>query len=142
MRIVGVDHGDRWFGLAICDGLQLIARPLEVVRGEEATLLRLRELVEEEDVGELVVGLPLNMDGTEGPRARKVREFMERLEREFGLPVHPWDERLSSFEAEGYLREGGLSSRKVRERVDMVAAQILLQGFIDHRRRESSADPS
>ncbi len=138
MRLLAIDHGNRWFGLALSDPMQLIARPLEVVEGEEGVIQRIGELIVEEGIVELVVGLPLNMDGTAGPKAAQVREFIKKLENQFQLPVHEWDERLSSFEAETYLREGGLKGHQIKEKVDMVAAQILLQGFLDSRKREDS----
>ena len=140
MRFLGIDHGDRWFGLALSDPLGQIARPLEVVEGQEGTLARLKELISEEEVGEIVLGLPLNMDGSEGPKALQVREFRRLLEERFGLPVHEWDERLTSFEAERHLREAGLKGPEIKRRVDMVAAQIMLSAYLESRGDTEAAE--
>ena len=133
-RIVGIDHGDRRFGVAISDAGGMLACPRDVVEGEDVLMSYLDRLLPEEDVAGLVVGLPLNMDGSSGPRARKVLEFCSRLERRFELPVHTWDERLTSYQAEGLLHEAGIRGREKGRRVDQVAAQLILQGWLDHRR--------
>ncbi len=131
MRILAIDHGDRRFGLAITDPDGVIALPLDVVHGEDALLEMLPELIADREVERILVGMPLNMDGTVGPRARKVVAFCERLGDLLGLPVVTWDERLTTFQAEEMLRETGGSPRKRRERVDAVAAQVLLQSWVD-----------
>jgi putative Holliday junction resolvase len=136
-RILGIDHGDRRFGVAISDAGGTFASPREVVEGEEALWRALERLIAEEAVERIVLGLPLNMDGSLGPRARKVLAFKERLERRLRLPVDTWDERLSSFQAENLLRAAGVRGRSRARRVDKVAAQIVLQSYLDHRRRPS-----
>ncbi len=108
--------------------------------GEDVLMSYLDRLLPEEDVAGLVVGLPLNMDGSSGPRARKVLEFCSRLERRFELPVHTWDERLTSYQAEGLLHEAGIRGREKGRRVDQVAAQLILQGWLDHRRDGSPGE--
>ena len=139
-RIVGIDHGDRRFGVAISDAGGMLACPRDVVEGEDVLMSYLDRLLPEEEVAGLVVGLPLNMDGSSGPRARKVLEFCSRLERRFELPVHTWDERLTSYQAEGLLHEAGIRGREKGRRIDKVAAQLILQGWLDHRRDGSPGE--
>ncbi len=139
-RVVGIDHGDRRFGVAISDAGGVLASPRDVVPGEDALMRYLDRLVPEEEIGELVVGLPLNMDGSSGPRVKKVLAFCARLEQRFGLPVHTWDERLTSYQAEGLLVDAGIRGRKKKRKVDKVAAQLILQGWLDHRREETRTD--
>ncbi len=135
-RILGIDYGTKRIGLALSDVGQILATPLTVVHGESALHRELERLCAEESVERLVVGLPLNMNGTIGPKAKEVLAFKERLEKHFGLPVDTSDERLSTIQAEGALREAGLSFRKWAQKIDKVAAQILLQAYLD-RQRES-----
>lgn len=135
-KLLGLDHGDKRFGIALSDAGKVIATPRLVVEGEDALWETLTSLISEEAVEAVVLGLPLNMDGTEGPRARKVVEFSRVLETKTGLPVHFHDERLSSFEAESALREAGLHGNRRKRRVDMVAAQIILQGYLNQLNEE------
>ena len=139
-RIVGIDYGDRWSGLALSDPTRILAWPLKVVDGEAALFAELRVLLKEEGVDLIVIGLPLNMDGTVGPRARQVIQLKEKLERELGVPVEAWDERLTTFQAHAALTEGGLSGRKRADRVDKVAAQILLQSYLDRQKGIKGGD--
>ncbi len=133
-RIVGIDYGSRRIGLALSDDGQTLASPRTVAHGEGALYRELERLFAEESVERLVVGLPLNMDGTVGPKAKEVLAFKERLEKRFGIPVDTSDERLSTVQAEDAMREAGLSFAKRARRVDKVAAQILLQAYLDRRR--------
>jgi putative Holliday junction resolvase len=136
-RIVGIDFGDRRFGLAWSDPTRILAVPLRVVEGEAECVAELRRLAAGEAVSQYVLGLPLNMDGTVGPKARQVLAFKDRLEQAGISPVIPWDERLTTVQAEIALREGGMRGRRRAERVDKVAAQILLQSYLDRQRAES-----
>ncbi len=135
-RILGIDYGTKRIGLALSDEGQVLASPLPVVHGESALHRELEQLCADESVERLVVGLPLNMNGTIGPKAKEVLAFKERLEKRFGLPVDTSDERLSTIQAEAALREAGLSFHKRAQKIDKVAAQILLQAYLD-RQRES-----
>ena len=137
MRILAIDHGERRFGLAISDVTGMIARPLEVVEGEDSALRRVDEIVDADAVERIVVGFPLDMDGGEGTKAQVVKEFKKRLEARVGIPVRLWDERLTTVQAERILRDSGLSAGKRRARVDMVAAQIILQSYLDSSRASS-----
>ncbi len=132
-RILAIDYGTRRFGLALSDPLASIALPLEVVEGEEALYSFLDDLLEEKEVELLVLGLPRNMNGSLGPKAKEVLKFKDRLAARIHRPIELWDERLTTVEAEEVLRAGGLSLKKRREKVDKVAAQILLKSFLDSR---------
>ena len=131
MRILGIDHGDRRFGLALSDPGKSFAFPFEVIEGEDALFKRLGPLLEEKEVERIIVGLPLNMDGSTGKKANQVLDFKERLFEKFSITIDVWDERLTTVQAENLLREVGGSARKRKSRVDMVAAQIILQSYLD-----------
>jgi len=133
MRFLGVDVGKARIGLALADDVLRTARPLRTVarRGDAATLADIGETAREFEVTQLVVGLPLNMDGTEGPAARHARGFAAKLAAALGLPAALQDERLSTFEAERRLRERGVSGKDVRAQVDAEAAAVILQEWLD-----------
>ncbi len=133
MRYLGVDLGRARIGLALADDVLRTARPLRVVtrRAEAADLAAVRGAAQEYEVERAVLGLPLNMDGSEGPSARLARAFAPRLEAALGVPVELFDERLSTFEAETRLRDRGLSVKEARARVDAEAAAVILQGWLD-----------
>lgn len=133
MRYLAIDHGSRRVGLAICDAQETIASPLCVLDGRTDVLTQIAEIVEAEGVGAIVIGLPLNMDGSEGPQAAKARAFAERLGRHVGLAVHLQDERLSSFSAGEKLEPAGLSRARRRDLLDAVAAAEILQSFLEER---------
>ncbi len=135
MRYLGLDLGRATIGLALADDVLRTARPLRTVRrsGERADLEALREAVEAYEVTRAVVGLPLNMDGSEGPSARLARSWAGRLGASLGIPVELFDERLSTFEAQGRLRERGVSARDQRAVIDAEAAAVILQGWLDAR---------
>lgn len=135
MRYLGLDLGRATIGMALADDVLKTARALKTWRrkGEEADLAALRQVVEEYEVTRIVLGLPLNMDGTEGPSARLARNFAPRLEAGLGVPVELFDERLSTFEAETRLRAQGFSSKDQRSMIDAEAAAVILQGWLDSR---------
>ncbi len=137
MRYLGLDLGRATIGLAVADDVLRTARPLETVRrtSEAADLAALRRVADEYEVSTVVLGLPLNMDGTEGPSARLSRRFASTLEAALGLPVELFDERLSTFEAEQRLRARGLSAREQRAVIDAEAAAVILQEWLDARTR-------
>ena len=135
-RYLGLDFGSKTVGVAISDPLLMSASGLEIIRRDREskirkTLSRIDEIIKEYDVDEIVLGLPMNMDDTEGERCRKTREFGENLERRTGLKVNYFDERLSSFEAHEILDECGIKSVNHKEFVDEVAAMVILQGYLD-----------
>jgi putative Holliday junction resolvase len=133
VRYLGVDLGKARIGLALADDVLRTARPLTAVvhRSEADDLAAIAEVAREYEVDRAVVGLPINMDGTEGPAARHARAFADRLGRALGVEVALHDERLSTFEAEGRLRDQGFSAKDRRARVDAEAAAVILQGWLD-----------
>lgn len=138
MRIMGLDYGSKTVGVAISDELLITAQGLEIIRRKEEnklrrTLARIEELIVEYKVEEIVLGLPKNMNNTEGERVGKTAVFQEMLERRTGLPVIKWDERLSTVAAEKAMIEAGLRREERREHVDKVAAALILQGYLDYR---------
>ena len=136
MRILGVDYGEKRVGLAVSDPLGMFAQPLEAVEvaGDLSKAAeRVGEVAREYDAAEIVLGLPRNMNDTLGPKAEEALAFREILIEKTGLPVITWDERLSTRQAERHLRQTGWSRRRRKKRVDMVAAQIILQGYLDFR---------
>ena len=131
-RIVAVDHGRRRSGVAVSDRGRIFALPAGVFNSDEALIARVVELHGESPVACVVVGLPLNMDGTIGPRAREVLAFCERLRAASSLEVVTWDERLTSFQAEELLAGARARGRRGKEQIDVVAAQLILQSYMDH----------
>lgn len=136
MRILGLDVGDRRIGVAISDPVGLTAQPLMVIerRSGEADIRAVRMIVTEYDVGSIIVGLPLTMRGVEGPQAKKVMGFADSLRRGLSLPVHLLDERLTTMQGQRVLRETGASRAKRRLVIDQVAAQLILQHFLETQR--------
>lgn len=132
-RLLGVDYGSVRIGLAVSDPERRLASPLAVYerRGREGEAEYFRTLTTAEEVGALVVGLPVHLDGREGPKAAEARAFGAWLAETTGLPVVFWDERFSTVEAESALWQAGLTHKKRKVRRDRVAAQILLQAYLD-----------
>ena len=135
MAMAALDLGAARIGVAVCDDLGIAVRGIGVVqrKGGVSDLEAIRRLLAPHGVSRIVCGLPLNMDGTEGPEADRARTFGERLGRHLGLPVDYCDERLSSFEAEDRLRRRGLSPKRRRALVDQVAAEVILRSYLDRR---------
>ena len=136
MRAFGLDVGTRTVGVALSDELGITAQALTTLRraGLRADVAALRRLAETHQVTSAVIGLPLNMDGSEGPSAARSRGFGQALAKALGIPVHYWDERLSTVAAHRALRESELSGERRRQVVDQVAAALILQGWLDSRR--------
>ena len=132
-RIMGVDYGDKRIGIAFTDLMCIISSPYEVYKnvGEEDALNHLNKLIKDFDVCDIAMGLPLNMDGTEGDRAILHKQFGEKLEKLSNVKVHYVDERLTSAEAEEILISSGVRREKRKELIDKIAAQIILQTYID-----------
>ena len=136
MRVIGLDVGDKTVGIAVSDELGLTAQGLPTLRREglAADLAYLRGVAQEQDATRLIVGLPLNMDGTEGQRVAVSRKFGDALGKLTGLPVEYWDERLTTAQAERVLIDADVSRRKRRQVIDKLAAQVILQGWLDAQR--------
>ena len=132
MRVMAIDYGDARIGLAVSDLLGMMAGEAWTMNewNMERASLRIAEEAAKREVGTLVLGLPRNMDGTEGPRAEKSRAFQALLERDTGLPVVLWDERRSSVEAHAILHAAGKRERLHRKTVDAVAASLILEGYL------------
>ncbi|CAM3981746.1 Holliday junction resolvase RuvX [Cohnella lubricantis] len=138
MRIMGLDYGDKRIGVAMSDLFGWTAQGVEVIeRKKEGDYLdRIRELVREHEVESIVVGLPKNMNGTIGPRGEICMAFAEELRQTLSMPVHLWDERLTTVAAQRTLLEADVSRRKRKLVVDKMAAAILLQNYLDSRQNE------
>ena len=134
---MGLDYGSRTVGVAISDELLLTAQGKEIIRRKEEnklrrTMARIEELIQEYNVEKMVLGLPLNMDQTPSERSELCLEFKDKLERRTGIPVVMWDERLTTVEADEIMDEAGIRGRERKEYVDMIAAQVILQDYLDN----------
>ncbi len=138
-RIVGLDVGEKRIGVALSDELAIAAHPFTVVvrDGLEKDLRKIGEIVQEYSAAGIVVGLPLNMNGTIGESAKRVLSFIDSLKKKLPVSVEAWDERLTTVSSEKVLLEADLSRKKRKKVIDKVAAALLLQCYLDNRRRES-----
>ena len=135
MRYLAIDYGLKRTGLAVCDQAETLASPLEVIEGSRDIAVRIARAVKEHQAGAVVVGLPLNMDGSRGPQAKKTLELAAQLEKRLDVPVHLQDERLSSYAASEKLQHTQLSRKKKIRRLDAVAAAQILEDFLAGRRQ-------
>jgi len=131
--ILALDFGRARIGVAISDELQLLAHPLETVRANEQAASRIADLGREKKVDHVVVGMPRQMNGEMGPAATEVLQFVEKLRAMLPCPVVTWDERLTTAAAHRALRDAGKKTRQTRGYVDQVAAQMILQSYLDRR---------
>ena len=141
--LVGLDLGTKTIGVSVSDGLLSVASPLETIKRTKYTAdaARLEQIIDARNIGGIVLGLPFNMDGSEGPRCQSTRAFARNLARQSELPITYWDERLSTVAAERALLAADASRRRRAEVIDNVAAAYILQGALDrlsHIRRESA----
>lgn len=139
-RVLGLDVGERRIGVAISDASGRLAAPLTTLSAvpREQALARIVSLARQEEAVAVVVGLPLTLRGEIGPQAETVRRFAAELEAAIGLPIHLFDERLTTAAAEQQLRELGVKPEKRRQQIDQVAASIILQDFLDHQRNRDA----
>lgn len=137
MRVLAVDYGDARTGIAMSDLLCSIVGSTTVIhsRNPEKTIAQIVQLVQENGVGEIVVGLPKNMDGSEGPRAELCRQFAEKLHEATGLEIAMWDERRTTVEAHNILSMHDYHGKKRKNTVDAVAASLILEGYLGFRSR-------
>ena len=137
MRILGLDVGTKRIGVSMSDELLLTAQGMQTIyRNDlERDLEMIAKLVKEYSVLEVVVGLPLSMDGSHSAKTKEVVEFMDNLSRAIDVPIKTWDERLTTVMAERAMLEGDMSRAKRRKLTDKLAAQIILQGYLDRRRK-------
>jgi putative holliday junction resolvase len=138
MKILGLDLGSKTIGVAVSDDLLLTAQVLTSIKRTvlEKDLAAIRSLVQDYQVEEIVIGLPVNMDGTKGGAAMMTESFIEHLKLVVPVKITPWDERLSTVAAEKILLEGDLSRQKRRKVIDRLAAAFILQGYLDSRPKE------
>jgi putative Holliday junction resolvase len=132
MRYLAIDLGQKRTGLAICDAGETIASPLCLITDQTSLISRVKKIAAEEEVGAVVIGLPLNMDGSEGAPVKNIRNFAKALAKEVDLPIHFQDERLTSFDAEQKLA-GEFTRKKKKKRLDAIAAASILQAFLDEK---------
>lgn len=135
MKIMAVDYGDTRTGLAVCDRTEFLASPVGVIeeRNFYFTIQKVAHAVQEYGVQMVVVGYPVNMNGTVGPRAEKCAQFAELLKTKVDVPVELWDERATTLEAQNYLSETGTYGKKRKEVIDEVAATIILESYMTYR---------
>ncbi len=136
MKIMAVDYGDARTGLAVCDRTEFLASPVGVIeeRNFYFAIQKVAHAVKEYDVQMVVVGYPVNMNGTIGPRAEKCAQFAELLKTKVDVPVELWDERSTTVEAHNYLNETNTRGKKRKEVIDEVAATIILESYLTYRR--------
>lgn len=141
MRILGLDFGSKTVGVAVSDPLLITAQSVEIIRRKQEnklrqTLARIEALIEEYQVDRIVLGLPRNMNATEGERAEKTREFAQMLFRRTGIEPVLWDERLTTVAADKLMMEAGICREERKDYVDAIAASFILQGYLDYLQKE------
>ena len=135
-RIMGLDIGDKTIGVAVSDLMGLTAQGVTTIKrvGKKKDIEAIKQIIAEKQVNKIVSGLPKNMNGTVGPQGEKVQKFCELLKEETNLPIEFWDERLSTVAAERSLIEGNVRRANRKKVIDMLAAVIILQGYLDSKR--------
>lgn len=140
MRVMGLDYGSKTVGVAVSDPEGIIASGVEIIRRKDEnhlrqTLSRIEELILEYEVSEIVLGLPKNMNNSEGVRAELTMDFKDKLQRRTNLPVFMYDERLTTVMADKTMMEAGVRRENRKDYVDMIAATIILQDYLDRKKR-------
>ena len=135
MRILGLDYGSKTVGVAMTDALGMTVQPYKTIKRDRESKLRqtlseIAEIVEQYQIGKIVMGLPLNMDDTEGDRAAKTRDFAEKLKLRVAVPIEFTDERLTTMEAEEILDQSGIPRSEQKKVIDQVAAQLILEQYL------------
>ena len=135
MRILGLDYGSKTVGVAMTDALGMTVQPYKTIQRDRESKLRqtlsdIAEIVEQYQIGKIVMGLPLNMDDTEGDRAAKTRDFAEKLKLRVAVPIEFTDERLTTMEAEEILDQSGIPRSEQKKVIDQVAAQLILEQYL------------
>ncbi len=139
MRILALDFGEKRIGVAVSDPLGFSAQGLETIenKGKQRVFEALKKVCREFDAQELVIGLPINMNGTLGPKAKQVLELVPELQSSLGIPIKTWDERLSSRQVGRLMVEEGLSRAKQKQHSDQLAATLILQGYLESKRTKN-----
>ena len=133
MKYLAIDYGNKRTGLATCDPTETITSPLTVIEGQKKLLEKIANIIKAENVEALIIGLPLNMDGSQGPQAELVLKFAEQLKEHIDIPIHFQDERLSTFSAGQKLAPAELTRGKRKKRLDAVAAAEILNDFLENK---------
>lgn len=133
MRYLAIDYGTKRTGLAVCDRQEMLTSPLKVLQGQGNLIRDICSVIEEEGIEGVVVGIPFNMDDTEGPQAKKTRIFAEELRKYVEIPIYFQDERLSSFEAEDKLAGLELTRKQKKRHIDAIAAAAILRSFLESK---------
>ena len=133
MRVLAIDHGTKRMGIAVSDELGILAHPLKFIPAEpfDKFLAQLKEILGDREIEQILVRMPRNMDGSYGPQALKVQDFVAVLKRSVLQPIKTWDERLTTVQAAVALRASGKKAKQQKEKVDAAAAAVLLQGYLD-----------
>lgn len=142
MKIMAVDYGDVRTGLAVCDRTEFLASPIGTIEERNANILAMKiaHMAEQYEVGEIVVGLPVNMNGSKGPRAEKCEAFADMLNQLVDCPVNMWDERSTTVTAHQILNETNVRGKNRKAVVDTVAATVILEGYLDYRRKKKRSE--
>jgi putative Holliday junction resolvase len=134
MRYLAIDYGDKHTGVAICDPEETIASPLFVIEGQKDLIRKITDIIKSENVEAVVIGLPLNMDDSQGFQAEHVFHFAEQLKAHLQIPIHFQDERLSSFAADEKLAPAEFTRKKKKKRLDAIAAAEILEAFLEQKK--------
>jgi len=136
VRILGLDIGSKRIGAAVSDELGITARGLLTIerKSDEEVSRRLKDIISSEEIKEIVVGLPVNMNGSRGPQAKAAADFADKIKKIYGLPVKLWDERMSTMEAERILIAADISRSGRKKKIDKLAAQVILQSYLNARK--------
>ena len=136
MRYLAIDYGNKRTGLAICDQSETFASPLDVMPSNPNVLIKkIAEIIESENVDEIVLGLPLNMDDSKGPQAKIVEQFAHLLKKHIDIPIHFQDERLSTFQAQEKIAPAEFTRKKKKKRLDAIAAAQILETFLEQKKQ-------
>lgn len=131
-RILGIDYGSVKIGLALSDPLKMISKPFQVIRNKgEETIKEIEEIIKQKDVEKIVLGLPLDKDGSDSAKTEEVRKFAHVLSLKFTIPIILWDERYTTCDANSFLKEIGIDYKKSKEVVDKIAASIILKDYLE-----------
>lgn len=142
MKIMAVDYGDARTGIAVCDRTEFLASPVGTIeeRDFKNLIQKVAYMAEQYEVKEIVVGLPINMNGSKGPRAEKAEMFANTLNEATDIPVNMWDERLTTVSAHNILNETNVRGKKRKSVVDTVSATLILEGYLDYRRKKKESE--
>ena len=135
-RILGIDYGDKRVGVAISDELQFTAQPLKLLKRQNdyALITEIKDIIVVHNVGKIIIGLPVSLDGTYSSQTKKTQKFISRIRKSSDLPIEKWEERLSTLEASKILT--GVSKIKKKKTIDIISAQLILQGYLDRNRKK------